>query len=455
MEDGYDQEFLGVTVELPKFDAGLQKAVVPIDDADSSFYRDYIHYSVATHAEKRWPVVAALNIDQSSLKSTQRKSWRKDKPVGYVNQLGTEYYDHNRWDKGHVGSRAGAAWGKQTIAQLASDSTMYYSNSALQLDNFNRREWKELEDWLRNDQVVPNKKISVFSGPISGDDPVFVVPELQREPDQEKLPAEIPAAFFKVFCFVNADNDLEVRAFILPQDRDAIRNWNGRQFDDWLVSKMEEYDSRPFEDISEDKFEEWRKDAKKEWGGSLLINNQVYQTTIAEIEELTGLKFPPEVAAANPLLYNDDAQLAIEFGIKSFPERIPVNSEEELIALAQPRKWMRDDDVDVFIIAAHPRPLRGSEKWLSVQNMEPEMKNLDGWKILDNKGKSTSLQGELQPGQSLTLDEAGLGDIKLGSDNVILTLWDEKGSRIDRVRYTKREADSRRAVFFRMRISAI
>lgn len=198
-----------------------------------------------------------LNIDQELLKSTKRSNrWRIDPRIGFENQLDNDYYVNNPWDRGHMARRASAGWGStQRDAQYASDETFYYSNSTLQHENLNQDEWLRLEEWVYSLKLDKDGKITSFSGPIYADFDRTIRPNGRQT-------ALIPAGFFKVVCFINKDTGkLDVRAFVMYQDAEALADKNGRK----------RYD------------------------------NQHYQVTISEIEELTGLRFDEAIYHANPL----------------------------------------------------------------------------------------------------------------------------------------------------------
>lgn len=132
---------------------------------------------------------------------------------------------------GHLARRSSAAWGDDfQDAQAASDATMFYTNAVLQADTLNQDEWLALENYVKTLESDSTNKISVFSGPIYGD-----------ERSEKKFlsvaghePAEIPAAFFKVVVFIDRAGRLATRAFIMVQDTTLLSDKNGarsRMFD--------------------------------------------------------------------------------------------------------------------------------------------------------------------------------------------------------------------------------
>lgn len=145
---GFDPFFLGADfkVDLPTFSPTIQPDVLtaqqrPDTDFQNEAYVRYIHYSVATNTARRQPIVVALNIDQKLIKSAKRSGWDTDPRVGEF-QLDNAYYRRNPYDRGHLARRSTAAWGVTAEdAKAASDATMFYTNAALQHENFNQDEW--------------------------------------------------------------------------------------------------------------------------------------------------------------------------------------------------------------------------------------------------------------------------------------------------------------------------
>ncbi len=392
---GYDQNFLDVEVPLPEFAPSIKELVLEKPELRDGFYADYVNYTIAMHMEHRTALFCALNIDQNKIQSVRRSNdWRIDSRVGNEFQLNNDYYYRNPWDRGHLARRSSASWGDTSrAAKRASDETFYFTNASLQHSNFNQDEWLALEDWVKALDLDLDGKISVFSGPIFGDYARSLQP-------QGRPRAIIPAAFFKVVFFVNKANELEVRAFIMLQDKDALRDKSGRQ----------------------------------------LFDFQNYQVTVAEIEEKTGLLFPDQIPDNNPLLFNENEEKREELKISHFPERIEVDSEVEIIGKDQPRKIFMDDEVDVFLAAALVNP-KGNERegeWISIINLSNETVDLKGWTLSDTRRSPLELSGKLEPGQSQTVKP--VSPLQLGNNGGIIELYNDQKHRIDRVKYTAAEA---------------
>jgi endonuclease G len=395
---GYDPKFLGAQFEipLPDFDAGLAGNLVRNDTLRDGVWGDYIHYSVALNKMLRAPVVACLNVNQAQLGKTSlakgKKSWAKATSFGAEFQLGKEYYKDsgsakNDYDKGHMAMRYNAAWGEDELAAIkASRDTYWYSNAVLQHKNLNRDEWQTLEEWVGGLQRDRDENLTTFSGPIWAKFNWSVMPEGSD-------PAIVPAAFFKIVCFVNKQDQLEVRAFMIVQHAAAI---------------IEDGDSKVFD-------------------------LEMYQVSVTEIEHRTGLRFDPSVSAANPIIYEVGEGSTNPLNVGSTPERIEVHGPEDMISHGMVRPPVADDEVDVFIAAAMVNPA-GPERaaeWISLLNLKAETLVLDGWTLEDAKGRLHALSGTVGPGLAAVVQP--VSPLQLANTGGSLMLRDANGARIDKV----------------------
>ncbi|MEL7039530.1 MAG: DNA/RNA non-specific endonuclease [Cyanobacteria bacterium J06592_8] len=409
---GYDPQFLGnnITLPIPTFTPSLAGEVLHNSLLDNEILAHYVNYSIITHRTRRSPLIACVNIDQNLRKKVPRtKDWKIDSRIGAEFQLNNDYYRRNPWDRGHLARRGSMAWGETTReAKHASDETFYYSNVSLQHANYNQDEWLALENWVFDLNLDSNGKITVFTGPVYGEFPRTITP-----PGRE--PALIPSAFFKVVCFVNKDtNDLDVRAFLMLQDKEALTDKEGHE----------------------------------------MFNFQNYQVTITEIENLTGLEFDNDIYEKNPLLFNENPEKREELNIEQFPERIEVDEPEEMVSSTEPRDAIADDEVPVFIAAAMVNPA-GDERefeWVSIINLSSEPVNLEGWILSDIKHDPLQLnqvlsesERVLKPGEAVKIQP--LSPVMLSNKGGIISLYEKpqsnqsKGRRVDRVQYSKAEAE--------------
>ncbi|MBF0379515.1 MAG: DNA/RNA non-specific endonuclease [Magnetococcales bacterium] len=406
---GYDHNFLGKPVPLPGFSAGLKNLVLNKTELREGVFADYVNYTVAMHSKLRTPLFAALNIDQSLLKSVKRSNrWLEDDRIGRENQLNNDYYRRNDWDRGHLARRSSAAWGVTNHeARQASDDTFFYSNASLQHANFNQDEWLELEDWVLGLTDDSTNKINSVSGPIFADHPRSITPEGRET-------ALIPAGFFKVISYIDKDGKLATKAFVMWQDADALRDKKGKKY----------------------------------------IDLQRYQVTVTEIENLTGLIFPDGISDSNPLRYNPDPDKEDENESKddNLPERLEVDEADELIISPDsPRTEVLDDNSPIYIVAAQVNP-KGSEiqgEWISIINLSGENVNLDGWYLRDPQDTLT-ISGDLGPGEARRFQP--ISPIRLGNKGGSISLFNANSQRIDRVRYRRSgRADEGKPFIFNVR----
>ena len=115
----------------------------------------------------------------------------------------SDYYN-NPWDKGHM-----APAGSFTDSWSNLAKTFSFVNCALQLDNLNRGEWRELEEEVR--------RLAKLEGPIK------VRIELKFSAKSEVLPtgATVPDGFYK---FLNFDDGSKTCYYFENQTTD--KNWS-------------------------------------------------------------------------------------------------------------------------------------------------------------------------------------------------------------------------------------
>lgn len=388
---GYDPDFLGQAVPLPDFSPSLIGDVLQKPELTDGIYAHYRNHTIVMNRRLRTPIFTAVNIDQQKIKNVRRANdWLIDTRVGAENQLNNDYYRgrQNRWDRGHLVRRASAAWGDSSReAKLASDDTFFYPNATLQHENFNQDEWLALEDWVKDLTLDSTDKISVISGPIFGEFVRSITPP-------GRMTALIPSAFFKVVAYINQQNQLEARAFIMIQDEEALRDKEGKQ----------------------------------------MFNFQRYQVSVTEIEEQTGLIFPSQIPENNPLFFNENSEAREDLNVRRFPEHIEVDSPEEVIGMGERRETVKDEEIPIFIAAALVNPAGNelSGEWVSIINLSNDEIKLDGWKLKDPQNELT-IQGALAPGTAIQISP--LSPIELGNQSGTISLYNKDNERVDRVKY--------------------
>lgn len=407
----YDPDFLGsdISLPLPSFSPAIIGNVLNRLELRDGIYADYVNFTIVMNSVRRSPIYAALNIDQNLLKGARRKKgWDIDTRIGSQFQLNNDYYRANPWDRGHLARRSSIAWGATAReAKKASDSTFFFPNATLQHANFNQDEWLALEDWIKNLMLDENGKITEFTGPIYGEFGRMITPA-------GRPPAETPSAFFKIVCFISKETkELDVRAFTMFQDSEALANKRGKDF----------------------------------------IDFQRYQVTVSEIESLTGLDFDDIIYEKNPLLYNENEEKRETLNIPEFPERIKVDIPEEMISKEEKRDFAVDREVPIYIAAAMVNAV-GEEReneWISIINLSDKAVDLTGWTLSDMRREplnlSSVLSGDrltLQPGEAVRVQP--VEPVILSNKSGVIALHEQpteqfsQGRRIDRVHYSKAQA---------------
>ncbi|MEO6084804.1 MAG: DNA/RNA non-specific endonuclease [Umezawaea sp.] len=261
---GYDVDFLVTRVEAPALTASTKDDAVLVRGTERI---DYTHFSLAMSKSRKFALWVAWNIDGGSLRKLDRSGipFVKDRRVPAEFQTGDELYKNNRLDRGHIARRADLIWGSAAVASKANKDSFFFTNITPQMDDFNQSTkaglWGRLEDALFADVEVDDLRVSVSGGPVfTTDDRVF-------------RNVAVPREFWKVITFVEA-GVLKTSAFLLTQNLDQL------------------------EALDLDEF-------------------RVFQVTIPELEQRTGLQFAQalhdaaapevlEVAEREPLAGTED-----------------------------------------------------------------------------------------------------------------------------------------------------
>lgn len=242
----------------PKFLGGGYRVNLPGHTCSGGLYQqgqviDYIHFSLVMHRDRKSALYTAYNIDASMLKSVSRTDWDLDPRVKSSVQTGPEAYANNDWDRGHLVRRAAVAWGETQRAKDASDSTFYYTVSALQHSTFNQSDskWLGLENWVLEKAAGVNSRLCVFAGSI------------YTTVDEMAGGFRIPSAFFKIVVLRDPTaegDDLSALGFVMRQNENWQR-WRGRRIENlepYLVGikDIEHYTGIDFGELSNlDEFE--------------------------------------------------------------------------------------------------------------------------------------------------------------------------------------------------------
>ncbi|MFL5354389.1 DNA/RNA non-specific endonuclease [Archangium sp.] len=272
---GYDPDFLkGFHIELPRLSVAMRKQAarkLKLAEGEDPFELKYQHFSLVMNAARRMAFFTACNIDGSTWVSINRTTgdqresaeaaevWFEDPRISPDAQCHQDLYDHQRprtFDRGHLVRRQDPSWGTSTRAQRANADTFHFTNCTPQEFHFNQRAqyWQGIERWLLEDNAVADReRIIVFTGPVFGDD------------DPEYRYVRLPLAFWKIVVFVQ-DEQLRATAVRASQEELLPRG---------LPEKLGESLEGGAEDLSD------------------TTEIHEYRSTVAELEQLTGLDFGP------------------------------------------------------------------------------------------------------------------------------------------------------------------
>ncbi|CAN5563242.1 hypothetical protein BH10CHL1_BH10CHL1_07190 [soil metagenome] len=211
---GYDSAFLDVIVPLPRLSSGRQQnvdATLPTTNPEPEVLT-YHHFSLLMNKERKLAYYTAVNIDGRTLRRLKRESdkWAYDPRIDKAYQMGPEIYADNTLDLGHLVRRIDPAWGEsEMIAKTANDDTFHFTNCSPQHKhlNENKKTWAGLEDYILNNALANQLKVSVFSGPVFEADDFFY-----RE-------VQIPKRYWKVVVMVKTDGQLSATAYVLDQSQ--------------------------------------------------------------------------------------------------------------------------------------------------------------------------------------------------------------------------------------------
>jgi len=248
---GYDENFLGVSLPLPKPTGRAAEQVLVFGNGQT--VRHYTHHSIIMNKERKLCMLTAANIDGPSLREDiDRGKWDTDPVIGAGNQCGESLYKNNIIDKGHMVRRRDVIWGDKNTAAKANSETFYYTNAAPQHAGLNQKKWLDLENWLLQRADQNQQKLSVFTAPVFSDD------------DINYRGTKIPGQFWKVVVLQReSDHQVAAAAFMMSQE-DLLKNLDNKQ-----------------------------QPGRGEKDGEIVPTEEVapYQVTIEQIEKLTGLDF--------------------------------------------------------------------------------------------------------------------------------------------------------------------
>lgn len=290
---GYDPGFLeDHEVPLPKLGNAMKaktaKLKNPADGADEHELK-YEHFSLMVNKDRRMAWFTASNIDGATWKGIDRKTgdfsegaeatekWFDDPRIDDDAQCNQkDHYDNQKpkrvFDRGHLVRRQDPSWGTKARARRANNDTFHFTNCTPQELNFNERQkfWQGIETWILEDSAVADgDKVCVFTGPVFAD----------GDPNYRDI--KVPLKFWKIVVF---ERDGELRSVgLVASQKERIKQTPGG-----VPESLD--DPSP---VAE------------------------YQTSIAAIEQMTGLDFGKVTTADT---FGGDEALGAERKLTSFDE---------------------------------------------------------------------------------------------------------------------------------------
>lgn len=250
---GYNANFLGTgakRVGLPKLSPALEAVAVPLikPDGGNKHVLHYHNYSVVMHAQRRFAIYSAANITFGSRFELSRPTdvWRRDPRILTEYQIENWYYASNKFDRGHLTRREDLEYGDTVKAALISAAdTCHWTNCTPQHARFNqnRAVWQGIERYILEQTILENNiNATVVTGPILD------------EGDPEYRKVKYPLQFWKVVAALKSDGSLFATAYIAGQ-KEIIAQFGI--------------------EVTEVPFGAYK----------------TFQTSVSEIERLTGLRF--------------------------------------------------------------------------------------------------------------------------------------------------------------------
>jgi endonuclease G len=206
---GYDPNFLTRAVKLPALSPDQQDDAVQLIDHPGQTELKYQHFSVVMSRSHRLPFFTAVNIDGQHVVRLKRSDdrWQFDPRIPKEAQMGPAIYAGVDLDFGHLVRRLDPSWGDVHTAQRADMDTFHYTNCAPQHKNLNRNKttWAGLEDYILQQAIADQDRLTVFTGPVFGaTNPLF-------------RGVLLPERFWKLVVMHKRDGVFSASAYMLSQ----------------------------------------------------------------------------------------------------------------------------------------------------------------------------------------------------------------------------------------------
>jgi endonuclease G len=254
---GYDPSFLRPgkldgRVFLPTLGKALAANATRLIGDKKSYLLHYFGFTLVMHGTRRFAIYSAANVDFSGRFDMPRPKdkWLTDPRIPAESQVDGAFYENNQFDRGHLTRREDMEYGSTRPEALSTAAdTCHWANCTPQHAIFNegKQLWQGIERHILEDAVAPEQfRAQVITGPVF--DP--------KDPELDGFPGTpYPLRYWKVACAINASGKLFATGYVLDQ-RGVISEFGLRG--------APEVPFTPY---------------------------KTFQTTIAEIERLTGLAF--------------------------------------------------------------------------------------------------------------------------------------------------------------------
>ncbi len=220
---GYNANFLGAAhaVALPQPSNTLLSQIARRIDEPASFVLPFNHFTTVMHAARRLPAYAAVNIDgakKSAGAMPPRPTWSYDPRIAEDHQPDDTIFS-SEVQRGHMAARDLVYWGDD--ASIADRHSFTLTNVCPQIGAFNgNREWAQLERRIINMATSGSLAISAFIGPVfAKSDPLYDSLRGPRSTAAVGTGIRLPNRFWYIIAWIEAGKRRK-RCFILDQSDD-------------------------------------------------------------------------------------------------------------------------------------------------------------------------------------------------------------------------------------------
>lgn len=223
---GYRPGFLGNgknVIPLPVMDANLLAEAAPLISAAKGktdytpkkvgdCLLNYNNYSLVMHKRRKLAIFSAASVsfgDRYEL-ARPRDVWRRDPRILPEYQIEGWYYARNQFDRGHLTRREDLEYGGSVKEALASAAdTCHWTNCTPQHAKFNQNKeiWQGIERYILEESIKhDNFNAQIITGPVL------------EEGDPEYNDIAYPLQFWKVVAALDPNGNLFATAYLASQE---------------------------------------------------------------------------------------------------------------------------------------------------------------------------------------------------------------------------------------------